>query len=265
MINKVVVASLGVTLVLAVATWQLAKPTEVKKAKLVNGSINSWCLPDFCIKNNNGNWQMTSGTTALPAESDKAESLAKSLATFDTGTVVSKSSENSEIYGLTNGCAINVNNQKISIGKIGPDYSSIYVKTDNSNDVYLENAALDQSQICQSSYWENKTVTNLALYQISKVEIKFNGKTTTLTPKSDATFDHQSLVEKAAHLTATSYLTEKPTTESSSEIQLTVDNQTTELLIGKVTANKKIVYWASTDKNNYYEIDQADYSQLTSL
>ncbi|MGE3279099.1 MAG: DUF4340 domain-containing protein [Candidatus Altimarinota bacterium] len=91
------------------------------------------------------------------------QKLKEALESYQTGKVVSRSSENWEKYGLADESASTISFQQAGselsrqyFGAVGPSYQTVYVRRDDAAQVYSVNTQLDDLLRYEPSRWMNK-------------------------------------------------------------------------------------------------------------
>lgn len=222
-------------------------------------SSHGFCINIICLAQSNSNWWVKNGNSQAPADSDKVDTVQKSLRTLKLEDLVSRNSELAASMGFSDSSqtVIEVGDRKLEIGAIGPNYTSTFVRQPGTKEIYSVPFIFDKTDLSFMENWLNRRVTNWPLYQIKKI----NG----ISPDKDGKWLNDKWVEGIVHLEADSYDPVKYELKGAIEYSVEMENGKGNLWIGKSGAGKNIVYWASTDQNIFYKIKKTDFDLLTSV
>ena len=261
--TKSVLYSFIVVLILAVVVlWQqFYKPTKKAVLPYFNRPVTQFCINDICLSKSADLWVVTNGIETQPADNDTAEGMVKSLESLTLNSVVSTDKDRLSDLGFMGQkeMVISSGNKKLEVGGNGANYDSTLVREPNGTFVYQVPFTWSADALLSYDHWKNTRVTNLALYQIKKINDQ--------APDKDGKWKNEKWVEKVVHLSAINYL--GTTIDSKQAIKLfTIDQDgqpLTHLTIGRQFLKYKWHYWASTDQKHFYEITKSDYDLLTSV
>jgi hypothetical protein len=263
-----IVISLIVLLVVSIGLgWEIKKPEIISK-KIQNyfsGEIDKFCINNICVQKNGSDWMATNGKTTAPANKEITETYVKRFGEIKLENIASINQSNFAGLGIgVNQVILEINGKKIEIGNINAYYDGTYIREPEGKTVFEVNTVFEKEHLNSFDQWVNRTLTNLATLQTSKITMSKNGKTKEFMPKNGQ-WDDSSWMDRAVHLTAINYLSGfTPGNEIKTSLEIETDKQKVNLTLGKSIVDKKnAIYWATTDEKYYYSISTDDYNLLT--
>lgn len=241
--------------VLGLLTYRIvSKP----KARLVDNyflsDITKVCLNDNCLVKKGDNWWFENSEVNQPAANDQVNNFVSKLESLKLIKLVSQNRDKMTEFGFDSlKVSINAGDRILDVGRINDTYDGTYVKTEDSDNIYLAEVVLNKANLVESDFWINKIITNWPTAQITEIKATNGDK------EIDVGTKDQIFVEKLAHLTAISYLADFDKSKATGvKITAKTEKENWSVIIGQI--DKK--YYATSDEVNYYEISKDDYFAL---
>jgi hypothetical protein len=268
--HKTLIISLMALLATSMALGWEMKKSEVTSEKekgqnYFSGEIDKFCVNNICVQKNGDGWMTTDGQITAPANKEMIDTYVQRFGEIGLGNVVSVNQNNFADLGIgVSQVILEVNGKKLEIGKINANYDGTYVREAEGKTISDIDMVLEKGHLSDINQWVNKTLTNLATLQTSKITVSEKEKSKEFTPK-DGKWDDSTWMDKVVHLTAIEYLERfNPGTEIKTYMEIETGSQKVKLVLGKSTVDKKnTIYWATTDEKYYYSISADDYNLLT--
>ena len=246
--------SLGISAVLVVLGLGLFLWPRIVSQKVIPSffpkTITTFCINNLCLLKNGQTWEVLENERKIPADSEKIELFLANLSDFTLENPVSTNKDRQDQFGFkTDSTTISVGDKKLEIGGISPGFDATYVRLPQGDVIYRLSGVLSPNMMVSGRYWEQMTITNLPLYQITSIN--------DYRPGSDGIWKQAAWVEKVAHLSGTDYLTTKPNDPIWRTFVVKYEGGTITLRVGKK--------WATINENDYYALSATDFDLLTSV
>ena len=255
------------TVVVLLVIKAVGRPRRVVDKSFFSPEITAFCVGEWCFKQDDGQWMMNVGGKEVPADEDKVGTFVKEMGQLKLGEVVSDNSESFGSMGLDDKSGIKVSSggKELLVGDLGQDYQSTMVRRVGDNVAFLVPVVWNKLNLSNQKYWEKYRVTNLPLYQVTKVTVKKPKSTVVVTAK-DGKWPDDAWINRLCHLETVGYLDKeidisKPAMEA--EVEYGPDRTT--LKLGSVRQMSGYFYWATSDGRYFFEISKADFDLLTSV
>lgn len=143
---------------------------EIEHLTIISAGAES----DIALVRDQGGWRLTRPIEAL-ADSIALDRLTGNLGVLELESVVSTNPDRYENYGVGDQASrVMVGTadaeQTLIVGNPGPDYRSIFLRLENDPRVFATNGRLNLPADLDA--WRDKTVLNLSVAQIEKVEVQ---------------------------------------------------------------------------------------------
>ncbi|HEX8931864.1 MAG TPA: DUF4340 domain-containing protein [Patescibacteria group bacterium] len=229
-------------------------------------NISKFCINNFCLVKEADGWSKQIYSEKQPADNELAESYAKKFAGIRLAQLISENKDKFKELGFEGSQVIlKVGSKELEIGNIDKQYDGTYVKPRDENKVYLISSIFDKVNLDNPKIWDVKFLTNLPLYQISKITVSHNKQSREFLPK-DNKWDNQKFIDKIVQLPVGGFLRNVSPDENIYEYTVESQGEKTEFKIGKsIKDGQKYTYWASRDRKNYFEINKDDFDLLTGV
>ena len=269
--NKKIDFNIWVSLILAIVSvvvvWLVVfRQNDNKKAEsYFTGKVNKFCFNKVCIDNSGGSWFVSDGMNQYPANSDLADTYANRFQEIYLDKLISVNPERFGDLGIgsTDRVILEIGSKQLEIGKVNANYNGVYVRRPDEDKVYDTKVILDKTNLSIFTYWQNRTITNLAIPQIIKISLENNGRNKDFLPNAGK-WDDQTWVDKIAHLGATNFINVPENKTAYLKFTVSTEKETTIFYIGQMVVDGyNLKYWATTDNKLYYEISKDDYKTLT--
>lgn len=254
----------GIGLIFGLNIIKVKSLTKKNYHPFFDGKIENFCINEVCVNQDNGQWKVKDGQKTAPANQEMVNIYLQKWQNIYLEETASINKNNFSNLGIGSSRVIlSINDKKLEIGNINSRYEATFVKPDNEEKIYLTSIVFDKNELSKFDYWMNKTLTNLATVQTTKITIVNNGKSISVEPK-EGVWKNQEWVEKVNHLTTNNYLENFLPSDPKTKINIENEISQVEINLGeKINENKKTIYWATIDNINYYEISKEDYILLT--
>lgn len=229
---------------------------EKAKSNYFGKSINSFCINQICLDNNNGDWSVSFDGQKAPAKSEIVDTYVAKFRQINLQEIVSVNPERFLDMGIGESkVTLSINGKILEIGRIDSNYDGTYVREENGNTVYDIPVVLDKENLTNIDQWLNKTLTNLAILQTKKITAEKQGsKVQEIKP-----------TDKILHLEAVSFLNGfTPSDEPKYTFNIETETDRAQLVVGNDNKDRKNpIFWATNDMKNYYSISKEDFILLT--
>lgn len=250
--------------VVIVALIMILPKYQKNDSKVFKSEGGDLCIADLCLIKTGEKWMIKTKDKQIPADSEIVENFIKQLTKMELGQVISSNSDKYANLGF-GGTSVELSyaGVKLEVGKINSSYDGTYVRVNSQGPVHNSNVIIEKDGLSKTSYWESKKITNIPKQDIVNILMNNNKKTLEITPK-DGAWPNEKLIERLTYLDG-KYTTEiSPTWEKAQRATINLRTNSVELWWGKETDNnRKVKFWASSDKSNIYEIDAKDFELLT--
>lgn len=212
--------------------------------------VEQFCVGQSCIDNKSGRYTIN----GIPAGDEMVTTYLTKLSELTIGEIVSNNRDNFADFGIgVSTVTLSANGKELEIGNINSSYNATFVHIPGTEYVNVVEMVMDKKHLADPKTWENRTITNLALPDITKIVRSENGKEIEI-KTTDVNF-RQTL----AALTPEEYLNEF-VPAGAKEIIYKIETKygTIDLRIGK----DKFAY-ATIDGNDYYRIADKTWGVLT--
>ena len=235
-----------------------------RETSYFSGEIDQFCVNNICLKKDSEKWRVSDGKSNEPANKEIIDAYLQRLTKISLGNVASVNHDNFASLGIgVSQVLLTINNKSLEIGKINSNYDGTYVRQAEGDIVYVIDTVLDKQHLQEMSQWQNRTLTNLAELQTTKITFEKGGETVTIIPQNGE-WKQEKVVEKICHLTAEDYLDEFIPNKETEKIGVSSGDSLTIINLGMIEdGNKNPVYWATIDGKDYYSISDKDYDLLT--
>ncbi len=218
------------------------------------------------LKKEGGAWFVGEGENRIPADGEKVESFVAEVKMVKFDDLVSSNPEKLDLFGLgeEEKYVLSIGGKTLEIGKMAPDWRSVYVKNEGSDEVFLVGSQFDSS--LKEGVWERAFLTNFSIYQIKEIEIKEGEEKRVISKKDEEWWEGESLIEKEkadefvgvlANLSAEEPVKEKVGEKMRSFLIEDEGGERVEIEIGKD--------WGTDDGIWFYKISPEDYQVLVSF
>lgn len=265
--NEYLLASILILILSAGAVGlEWIKPWSKKKTETTffGSEINKFCINDLCLNNKNNEWKVDDGKTVAPANKEMVETYVEKFKKIALEELLSVNQNKFAELGIgISQVFLTINGKSLEIGKIDSNYDGTYVREKDGKAVFDIDMVMDKNHLRMVDQWLNKTITNLAILQIKKIEVSHNGKSISLTP-NDNKWNDQKWVEKVAYLEGINYLSNYQSKNPETVIRVETENGVTQIGLGKDTTNRNNpIYWATINDHDYYSIEKSNFNLLT--
>lgn len=240
---------------------QTSKPAST----WIKGEINRFCVSEICLEKKDKRWWWSQKNIQEPAEENIVNKFVKDLAELSLVDVVSNNPDRFAELGIASDSAkIVVNGQELSIGNLGDDLETTYVKPSGENIVYLIKSVWGTKDSVKPTYWKIRFINNVSVFQIEEISLKYANKTVTLKP-DNGLWKNKELVSKLAYLETTGYLgSTLDNWQSQLGVEIKSPNENSAYEVGTAKKENQIIYVTKV-KNEFWQLEKSLFDLLTSV
>ncbi len=265
--------SLSLLVILLMVGAVLIKSGKLSKED-VGGSyfendISRFCVKDLCLNKINEAWFVEQGDQLIPAESENVEITVGRFGEINLSEIVSENKEKFSLLGIGDDSQIylTINEKTLELGNIENSYSGTYVREKDGGQVYKVPLVLDKNNLSDPSYWIQKNITNLPIYQINKVTVSGDKINKEFVPDEGEKWANETWIERLSHLKSVGFLKkEEGETVFDLEYKIQTGGEENRLFVRRVgLGRRRYQYQASRDKQYIFEISKEDFDLLTAI